>query len=306
MAPGREVADLSALPLAVVETITQARAPLTRQTYALKGSLFANWCYSRREYPRRCTIGVVLSFLQERLEHRLSPSTLKVYVAAIVAHYDAVDGRSLEKHDLIVRFLKGARRMNPSRPPLVPSWDLSIVLPGRQRGPFEHCSRRRHGGGGISSLRVAVSRKSIAHCQNFRSSEQLFVCHGGQYEAPYWKKEKRMHRETKSVRERQSVTESARERATVCERDRKCTRERPRTTVRERERERPKLIFKGKSSNTQLSKTPINNRDIKINNRDINAEVQKNIYIILETFNTNIVKQKQTISEMVKQDGDIL
>ncbi len=88
------------------------------------------------EDPRRCTIGVVLSFLQERLERRLSPSTLKVYVAAIAAHHDAVDGRSLGKHDLIVRFLKGARRMNPSRPPLVPSWDLSIVLAGLQRGPF--------------------------------------------------------------------------------------------------------------------------------------------------------------------------
>ncbi len=84
-----------------------------------------------------CTIGVVLSFLQERLERRLSPSTLKVYVAAIAAHHDAVDGRSLGEHDLIVRFLKGARRMNPSRPPLVPSWDLSIVLAGLQRGPFE-------------------------------------------------------------------------------------------------------------------------------------------------------------------------
>ncbi len=91
----------------------------------------------RREDPRRCTIGVVLSFLQERLERRLSSSTLKVYVAAIAAHHDAVDGRSLGKHDLIVRFLKGARRMNPSRSPLVPSWDLSIVLAGLQRGPFE-------------------------------------------------------------------------------------------------------------------------------------------------------------------------
>ncbi len=90
-----------------------------------------------REDPQRCTIGVVLSFLQERLERRLSPSTLKVYVATIVAHHDAVDGRYLGKHDLIVRFLKGARRMNPSRSPLVPSWDLSIVLAGLQRGPFE-------------------------------------------------------------------------------------------------------------------------------------------------------------------------
>ncbi len=104
VAPGRDAADLSGLPPAVVETIIQARAPSTRQTYALKWSLFATWCSSRREDPRRCTIGVVLSFLQERLERRLSPSTLKVW--------------------------------NPSRPPLVPSWDLSIVLAGLQRGPF--------------------------------------------------------------------------------------------------------------------------------------------------------------------------
>ncbi len=92
---------------------------------------------SRREDPRRCTIEVVPSFLQERLERRLSPSTLKVYVTAITAHHDAVDGRCLGKHDLIVRFLEGARRMNHSRSPLVPSWDLSIVLTGFQRGPFE-------------------------------------------------------------------------------------------------------------------------------------------------------------------------
>ncbi len=124
VAPGREAADLSGLPPAVVETIIQARAPSTRQTYAVKWSLFAKWCSSRWEDPQRRTTGVVLSFLQERLERRLSPSTLKVYVAAIAAHHDAVDGRSLGKHDLIVRFLKGARRMNPSRSPLVPSWDL--------------------------------------------------------------------------------------------------------------------------------------------------------------------------------------
>ncbi len=131
VAPGRDMADLSGLQPAVVENIIQARAPSTRQTHALKWSLFANWCSSRREDQRRCKIGVVLSFLQERLERRLSPSTLKVYVAAIAAHHDAADGW------FIVRFLKGARRMNPSRPPLVPSWDLSIVLAGLQRGPFE-------------------------------------------------------------------------------------------------------------------------------------------------------------------------
>ncbi len=177
VAPGRDAADLSGLPPAVVETIIQARAPSTRQTYALKWSLFATWCSSRREDPRRCTIGVVLSFLQERLERRLSPSTLKVYVAAIAAHHDAVDGRSLGKHDLIVRFLKGARRMNPSRPPLVPSWDLSIVLSGLQRGPFEPLDSVELK---FLSLKTALltaltSIKRVGDLQAFSVSEECLV-----------------------------------------------------------------------------------------------------------------------------------
>ncbi len=177
VAPGRDAADLSGLPPAVVETIIQARAPSTRQTYALKWSLFATWCTSRREDPRRCTIGVVLSFLQERLERRLSPSTLKVYVAAIAAHHDAVDGRSLGKHDLIVRFLKGARRMNPSRPPLVPSWDLSIVLAGLQRGPFEPLDSVELK---FLSLKTALltaltSIKRVGDLQAFSVSEECLV-----------------------------------------------------------------------------------------------------------------------------------
>ncbi len=177
VAPGRDVADLSGLPPAVVETIIQARAPSTRQTYALKWSLFATWCFSRREDPRRGTIGVVLSFLQERLERRLSPSTLKVYVAAIAAHHDAVDGRSLGKHDLIMRFLKGARRMNPSRPPILPSWDLSIVLAGLQRGPFEPLDSVELK---FLSLKTALltaltSIKRVGDLQAFSVSEECLV-----------------------------------------------------------------------------------------------------------------------------------
>ncbi len=172
-----DAADLSGLPPAVVETIIQARAPSTRQTYALKWSLFATWCFTRQEDPRRCTIGVVLSFVQERLERRLSPSTLKVYVAPIAAHHDAVDGRSPGKHDLIVRFLKGARRMNPSRSPLVPSWDLSIVLAGLQRGPFEPLDSVELK---FLSLKTALltaltSIKRVGDLQAFSVSEECLV-----------------------------------------------------------------------------------------------------------------------------------
>ncbi len=55
----------------------------------------------------------------------------------ITAHHNAGNGRSLGKHDLIVRFLRVSRRMNHSRSCQMPSWDLSIVLTGLQRGPFE-------------------------------------------------------------------------------------------------------------------------------------------------------------------------
>ncbi|KAI2662475.1 GTPase Der [Labeo rohita] len=48
-----------------------------------------------------------------------------------------VAGRSVGKHDLVIRFLRGARRLNPPRPHLIPSWDLAVVLRGLQQGPFE-------------------------------------------------------------------------------------------------------------------------------------------------------------------------
>ncbi len=108
--PGRDAEVLGDLPQEVALTIASARAPSTRRAYALKWNLFVEWCSSHHEDPRRCSIRAVLSFLQQGLECRLSPSTLKVYVAAISAHHDPVEGRSVGKHDLVVRFLRGARR----------------------------------------------------------------------------------------------------------------------------------------------------------------------------------------------------
>ncbi|KAG1957248.1 gastrula zinc finger protein XlCGF57.1-like [Pimephales promelas] len=94
-------------------------------------------CKIMEDEGQRCSISVVLSFLQDGLERRLSPSTLKVYVAAISAYHKAVEGKSLGNHDLIIRYLRGARRLYPPHPPLVPSWDLSVVLSSLQRPTFE-------------------------------------------------------------------------------------------------------------------------------------------------------------------------
>ncbi len=128
---------LADLPQEVALTIASARAPFTRRAYTLKWNLFVEWCSSHQEDPRRCSIRAVLSFLQQGLERRLSPSTLKVYVAAISAHHDPVEGKSVGKHNLVVRFLRGARRLNPPRPSSLPSWDLALVLRALITAPFE-------------------------------------------------------------------------------------------------------------------------------------------------------------------------
>lgn len=137
MGSGQFAEGLCTFPPQVVATITSARAVSTRHAYALKWNVFVTWCSSRHEDPWECLIGSVLSFLQERLEQSLSPSTLKVYVATFSAHHDPVEGKSLGRHDLDIRFLRGARRLNPPRPQQVSSWDLAVVLSALQRAPFE-------------------------------------------------------------------------------------------------------------------------------------------------------------------------
>jgi len=83
LVPGWDAEVLGDLPQAVVNTITSARAPSRRRLYALMWNLFVEWCSSLQEDPQTCLIRVVLFFLLDGLEQRLSPSTLKVYVAPI-------------------------------------------------------------------------------------------------------------------------------------------------------------------------------------------------------------------------------
>ncbi len=71
----------------------------------------------------------------------LLAATVAVNVPAIAANHDPVDGKLVGKHDWVIRFLRGVRRLNPPRPPSIPSWDLSLVLRALQQGPFEPCKQ---------------------------------------------------------------------------------------------------------------------------------------------------------------------
>ncbi len=123
-------------------------------------------------------LGGTLTFPRWRvLLEWLSPSTLKVYVVAIATHHNAVDGRSLGMHDLIVSFLRGARRLNPPRPPLVPFWDLATILAGLQRDPFEPLDsvELKFLSAKTALLTALISNKRFRDLQAFSVSEECLV-----------------------------------------------------------------------------------------------------------------------------------
>ncbi|KAL0201208.1 hypothetical protein M9458_004395, partial [Cirrhinus mrigala] len=131
---GQESMNLSE---SVLNTISQARAPSTRRLYALKWSVFSALCSTRSEDPVSWDISLILSLLQELLDKGRSPSTLKICVATITASHAPIAGQSVGRNNLVVRFLKGSRRLNSPRPLTIPTWDLSVVLRALKGPPFE-------------------------------------------------------------------------------------------------------------------------------------------------------------------------
>ncbi len=73
------------------------------------GLFFSAWCQDRELDPVTSDVSVVLSFLQEMLD----------------------------KQRASVQFLRGAKRVNPSRRRTVPPWDLPTVLRALKGPPFE-------------------------------------------------------------------------------------------------------------------------------------------------------------------------
>ncbi|GAA6090398.1 uncharacterized protein LOC117958235, partial [Tachysurus ichikawai] len=127
-------ADLST---EVVETLLHSKASSTRRSYAPRWQLFTSWCEHHGLEPVNCPIGSVLEFLQEQFAAGLTPSTLKVYVSAVVAYSTLPAGQSLGRHPVVTRFLHGARRLRPGTRPRVPVWDLAVVLAALSEPPFE-------------------------------------------------------------------------------------------------------------------------------------------------------------------------
>ncbi|XP_050972479.1 uncharacterized protein LOC127169281 [Labeo rohita] len=135
----RERLNLNAtgLPSRVIGTIQNARAASTRSAYGKKWNVFEQWCAHKRIVPFLCSVADVLCFLQELLDKGRAFSTVKVYLAAISACHVGIDDNTMGRHPLVCRFMRGARRLNRVSRPLIPPWDLSVVLNALSRTPFE-------------------------------------------------------------------------------------------------------------------------------------------------------------------------
>ncbi|KAK7889130.1 hypothetical protein WMY93_024690 [Mugilogobius chulae] len=129
--------NAAGLPAPVIDTIQCARAKSTRSLYDCKWRVFEQWCEARHVIPFQCSVSEVLCFLQQMVEKRRAFSTLKVYLAAISACHVGFGDKTVGQHPLISRFMKGARRKLPVVKPLVPLWDLSVVLDALCHHPFE-------------------------------------------------------------------------------------------------------------------------------------------------------------------------
>lgn len=115
----------------VLTIITEARAPSTRRLY------LHHICWMVRNKISKLTKLIGSSHPVRCWTAAAPPPTLKVYTAAITANQALIDGRSVGKHNLTVKFLIGARRLNLPQPCSVPLCDLSTVLRALRGPPLQ-------------------------------------------------------------------------------------------------------------------------------------------------------------------------
>ncbi|XP_063050161.1 uncharacterized protein LOC134444913 [Engraulis encrasicolus] len=129
--------DAVGLPPAVIETIQGARASSTQNLYSCKWRVFEAWCSQKEIISFQCSVVQLLNFLQDLLDKGKAFSTIKVYLAAISACHVGFGDKTAGQHPLVCRFMRGARRKRPISRPLVPLWDLALVLSALSAHPFE-------------------------------------------------------------------------------------------------------------------------------------------------------------------------
>ena len=88
--------------------------------------------------PVPSSLSMILTFILYLFNFGLVHSTIKVYIAAIVAHQPPRSSSAkLFPHPTLKRFLKGLQNIHPPSQKIVPQWSLQLVLQALTKPPFE-------------------------------------------------------------------------------------------------------------------------------------------------------------------------
>uniref|UniRef100_A0A803JB94 Core-binding (CB) domain-containing protein n=1 Tax=Xenopus tropicalis TaxID=8364 RepID=A0A803JB94_XENTR len=116
-----------------VHTLLASRKPTTEHTYHRIWEKFREWCLQSAVSFSSPSESTIVNFLQSGLEKDLSLATLKVQISAL----SALTKVKWADQPLVSRFLQGVKRLKPQVRPVVPSWDLNLVLQALVEPPFE-------------------------------------------------------------------------------------------------------------------------------------------------------------------------
>lgn len=121
----------------VTLTILSLRRDSTVRIYNHTWKVFHRWCCKRMSDPLSADHRLVLKFLQDGLDRKLKPTTLRRQVEALNSVLSTQEGSSLARHPLVSKFLRGAALKSPSQRHRFPIWNLGVVLRTLMRPPFE-------------------------------------------------------------------------------------------------------------------------------------------------------------------------
>ena len=121
----------------VVETMAGARAQSTITCYETRWKTFSNWCSERDQNPFEADVTAITDFLQLLFDKGRSWSTVKGYVSAISAFHPEYATIPLGSNRDIREFIEGVYKQRPPIKPIVPRWELGMVLQALNDGIFE-------------------------------------------------------------------------------------------------------------------------------------------------------------------------
>ena len=123
-----EVSRLAAAP----------RRPSTNRMYDVRWCRFTRWAAGQGIDPLNPTAAQVASFLFDLFDiHGLSPRTIKGYRTCISSVLNRTGKSRVVLHRTISDMIASMELQRPRATPVLPQWDLGVVLEALSKPPFE-------------------------------------------------------------------------------------------------------------------------------------------------------------------------